>query len=198
MQSTPPYNEELLLRRIASGEQEAYRQVFELYWNHVYAVGLKILKSPELAKDLSQDIFMKVWHNREQLSGINNFKAYLHTLSRNLAIDQLRKKVFTVDNEEYLLDYFSIDHSSQSTSPEYKELEQLLHQAVDNLPPQMQQVFRLSRFEGLTHAQIADRMKITSVTSKSYMVRALASIRTYLAQYQYQPLFAWVFILAIE
>jgi len=139
---------------------------------------------------------LKVWHNREQLTEVTHFRAYLNTISRNLAIDQLRKKVFTVENEEYLLDYFSVEHDLPSATPEYKELEQLLHQAVDNLPPQMQQVFRLSRFEGLTHAEIADRMNITKVTSKSYMVRALTSIRTYLARYQYEPLLAWVFFMA--
>jgi RNA polymerase sigma factor (sigma-70 family) len=58
-----------------------------------------------------------------------------------------------------------------------------LNSAINNLPPQLQQVFRLSRFEGLSHAEIALRMNITRITSKSYMVRALYSIRKYLAQY---------------
>ena len=141
---------------------------------------------------------MKLWHNREQLHEVKNFRAYINVLSRNLAIDQLRKKVFTVENEEYLLSYFSVETAAPVEDAECKELEQLLHKAVDQLPPQMQQVFKLSRFEGLSHAEIAARMNITRVTSKSYMVRALAAIRTHLAHYQYEPLLVWLMIFAVQ
>ncbi len=192
-----PYDQTQLLQRLSAGDQLAFRQIFEFYWDQIHAVGLKILKSPELAKDLAQDTFMKVWHNREQLHTIKNFSAYLNVLSRNLAIDQLRRKVFTVENEDYLLEYFSVDTVVAGKDAEYKELEQLLHEAVDQLPPQMQRVFRLSRFEGLSHAEIAARMNITRVTSKSYMVRALTAIRAHLSKYQYEPLLAWLLLFAV-
>lgn len=197
MPSIPTYNEAHLLQRLAVGEQDAFRQVFEQYWDQVYAVGLKISKSPELAKDLAQETFMKLWHQRAQLNAVTNFRAYLNVLSRNLAIDHLRKKVFTADNEDYLLNYFHEDTAMLTGDAEYKELEQILSEAVNQLPPQMQQVFRLSRFEGLSHAEIAARMNITLVTSKSYMVRALAAIRKHLSRYQYEPLLFWLFIFSI-
>lgn len=188
LQTTPTYDEARLLQRLSTGDQQAFRQIFETHWEQIHAVGLKIFKSPDLAKDHAQDTFMKVWHNREQLNEVRNFRAYLNVLSRNLAIDQLRKKVFTVENEAYLLSYFSMDTPDAAKTTEYKELEQLLHEAVDHLPPQMQQVFRLSRFEGLSHAEIATRMNISRVTSKSYMVRALTAIRSYMSNYQYETL----------
>ena len=197
MPSIPTYNEAHLLQRLAAGEQDAFRQVFEQYWDQVYAVGLKISKSPELAKDLAQETFMKLWHQRAQLNAVTNFRAYLNVLSRNLAIDHLRKKVFTADNEDYLLNYFHEGAAMLTGDAEYKELEQILSEAVNQLPPQMQQVFRLSRFEGLSHAESAARMNITLVTSKSYMVRALAAIRKHLSRYQYEPLLFWLFIFSI-
>lgn len=193
----PTYNEAHLLLRLASGEQDAFRQIFERYWDQVYAVGLKISKSPELAKDLAQETFMKVWHQRAQLKDVTNFRAYLNVLSRNLAIDHLRKKVFTVENEDYLLHYFQEETMASTGDAEYKELEQILHEAVNELPPQMQQVFRLSRYEGLSHAEIAARMNITPVTSKSYMVRALAAIRKHLSRYQYEPFLLWLIALVM-
>ncbi|MGN6292932.1 MAG: RNA polymerase sigma factor [Chitinophagaceae bacterium] len=197
MPSIPTYNEAHLIQRLAAGEQAAFRQVFEQYWDQVYAVGLKISKSPELAKDLAQETFMKLWHQRAQLKEVTNFRAYLNVVSRNLAIDHLRKKVFTADNEDYLLNYFHEGTAMLTGDAEYKELEQILSEAVNQLPPQMQQVFRLSRFEGLSHAEIAARMNITLVTSKSYMVRALAAIRKHLSRYQYEPLLFWLFVFSI-
>lgn len=177
------YNEAELLSRLAAGEQQAYRELFDRYWDQVYAVALKLSKSPELAKDLAQETFIRIWNYRDRLSEVQHFNAFINTLSRNLAIDHLRKKVFATANEDYLVDYFSDEASTPHEKAEYKELEQLLHRAVNHLPPQMQQVFRLSRFEGLSHAEIAMRMNITRVTSKSYMVRALGSIRQYLSQH---------------
>lgn len=191
MSVLPSYNEDVLIQRLAAGDQYAFREIFERHSEQIHAVGLKILKSPELAKDLAQDTFMKVWNNREQLKDVKNFPAYLNVISRNLAIDFLRKKVFAVENEEYLISYFAEDAATPGEDAEYRELEQLLHNAVDHLPPQMQQVFRLSRFERLSHAEIAERMNITRVTSKSYMVRALAAVRKYLSRYQYESLTGW-------
>ena len=183
-----PYNERELLLRIATGEQEAYQEIFERYWNKVYAIGLRLSKSPELAKDLAQETFIKIWNNREKLPEVDNFSAFLSTVSRHLAIDHLRKKVFTTNNEDYLVAYFSDDAISPHEKAEYKELEKILNDAINNLPTQLQQVFRLSRFEGLSHAEIALRMNITRITSKSYMVRALYSIRKYLSQYNGEQL----------
>lgn len=179
----PPYDEQELLLRIATGDQEAYRQIFERYWDKVYAIGLRLTKSPELAKDLAQETFIKIWNNRDKLPAVTNFSAFLSAVSRHLAIDHLRKKVFTTSNEDYLVAYFSDDAITPHEKAEYKELEQLLNGAINNLPPQLQQVFRLSRFEGLSHAEIALRMNITRVTSKAYMVRALYAIRKYLSQH---------------
>lgn len=169
--------------RLSEGDADAYRILFERYWGQVYAIGLKLCKQPELAKDLAQESFIKVWNHREQLAGVTHFPAFLFTLTRRLVIDHLRKKVFSGSNEEYLLAYFNDDAGTPQEKAEYRELENLLQRAVNNLPPQMQQVFRLSRYEGLSHAEIALRMNITRVTSKSYMVRALHAIKQYLSRY---------------
>jgi RNA polymerase sigma-70 factor (ECF subfamily) len=178
-----PYNEQELLLLIATGDHQAYREIFERYWNKVYAIGLRLSKSPELAKDLAQETFIKIWNNRDKLPAVNNFSAFLFTVARHLAIDHLRKKVFTTTNEDYLVAYFSDDAINPQEKAEYKELETLLNSAIEHLPAQLQQVFRLSRFEGLSHAEIALRMNITRITSKSYMVRALYAIRKYLSQH---------------
>lgn len=190
-----PYNEHELLLRIAAGDQQAWREIFGQYWDKVYAIGLRLTKSPELAKDLAQDTFIKIWHNRDKLPDVTNFSAFIYTVTRHLVIDHLRKKVFTTANEDYLVAYFSDDANTPHEKAEYKELEKLLNSAINNLPPQLQQVFRLSRFEGLSHAEIALRMNITRITSKSYMVRALYAIRKYLAQYGNEQALILVLIL---
>lgn len=174
--------------RLSEGDQDAYQQVFERYWGQIYAIGLKLFKSPELAKDLAQDTLMKLWHHRGQLPEITHFRAFLFTMARNLAINHLRKKVFTAGNEDFLVAHFCDDSITPHEQATYHELEIQLNNAINELPPQMQQVFRLSRFEGLSHAEIAVRMNISRVTSKSYIVRALTAIRQYMAQHYNEPI----------
>ncbi|HWK03551.1 MAG TPA: RNA polymerase sigma-70 factor [Puia sp.] len=175
------YKEHELLQLVAKSDRQAYRQLFDRYWDQVYGIGLRLTKSPEQAKDLAQDIFLKLWDNREKLPEIKNLRAYLFIISRNLIHDHIRTKVFRESNREFLIHYFSYHEASHQERLEQKELGEALHEAINQLPPKLHQVFMLSRFEGLSHEEIAQRLNITPLSSKTYMVRALMALRKIVA-----------------
>ncbi len=176
-----PHREISLLGRVADGDREAFQALFEQYWPKVYRKSLHLLKSPDLAQDLAQEVFIKVWEKRGQFRTIGNFDAYLFVLVKNLFVDYLRKKLITeVPIAEMQEDSLPVDGDDAQTSMENRELEHLMHRAIENLPAQLQTAFRLSRFEGLTHRQIALEMKITKITSQNYLARALLHIRGFL------------------
>jgi RNA polymerase sigma-70 factor (ECF subfamily) len=136
-----------------------------------------------MARDLAQDIFLKLWDQRHQLSKVKNFPSFLYAITRNLVHDHLRKKVFRESNKEYLINYFS---RAEATAPELlesKEMDDLLHTSIDKLPPKLKQVLKLGRLEGLSHEEIAARMGITPQSSKTYMVRALAALNKEMARH---------------
>ena len=166
----------MLLSSLAAGDKQAFAQIFELYWDRVYGAALRLTKSPDLARDLGQDIFLKLWDNREKLAGVKNFPSFLYAITRNLVFDHLRKKVFRESNREFLLHYFARTEAPALEALESRELDQLLYAAIDRLPPKLKQVLRLARFEGLSHEEIASRLGITPQSSKTYMVRALAAL----------------------
>ena len=166
---------------VAAGDPSAYRYFYEQYWPQVYGTALHLTRSPELAKDLAQDIFIKVWEGRGKLAQVQNIEAYIYTVSRNLVIDTMRKKVFDPANIDFLIQYFQTPTSGADEQLEYKELEQAMKNAVDQLSGKVKQVFLLSRTEGLTHEQIAERLQISIHSSKTYAVRALREIRNWLA-----------------
>jgi RNA polymerase sigma-19 factor, ECF subfamily len=171
------HNEKELLLLTASGDKQAYQQLFEHYWGQVYGVAQRLTKSPEHSKDLAQDIFLKLWEQREKLTTVKNLPSFLYTITRNLVHDHLRTKVFRESNREFLMNYFSYHDESARELLEQKEQENILNDAIQSLPPQLQQVVRLSKIEGLSHDEIASRMGITALSSKTYMVRALAMLR---------------------
>ncbi|MGN6418011.1 MAG: RNA polymerase sigma factor [Pseudobacter sp.] len=176
------YNEKQLLLQIAAGDAAAYANIFDFYSKHVYVLSLKFTKDPAMAEDLTQEIFTRLWVNRQKLAEVHNFKAFLNTVSRNLLRNYLRKKVLSPENETYLAGYFRESSANAQDRLEFKELEAALNQAIGTLPEQLKKVFTLSRVEGLSHEEIANRLGISRISVKSYIFRALLIIREHLGR----------------
>lgn len=183
MQVRPLYDQQDVLRRVALGDEQAFALFFNYHWPQVYGTGLRLTKSPEKAQDLAQDIFIKLWENRGKLADVRQEDAYIYRLSRNVILDFLRKRVFDTGNVELLINYFEDSSVNPQEKLEYRELEETLQSAIAQLPGKVKEVFVLSRVEGLTHEQIAKRLDISVVTSKTYIVRALQDIRQYMARH---------------
>jgi RNA polymerase sigma-70 factor (family 1) len=176
IKSTDQHIDHHLLLALAAGDRTAFTRIFEQYWAQVYGVALRLTKSPEMARDLAQDIFLKLWDHRDKLTKVNNFYSFLYTITRNQVHDQLRKKVFRESNREFLVNYFSAGQTTIADSLESRELDHLLHEAIEKLPPQLKQVLKLGRLEGLSHEEISAKMGITPQSSRTYMARAVAAL----------------------
>src|SRR5436190_12625072 len=86
------------LNLISQGDQAAFTKLLRLFWNKVYIQALTYLKSSEVAQEITQDIFLKIWSMKEKLPGLDNFSNYLFIISRNEIISALRKKGASFSN----------------------------------------------------------------------------------------------------
>jgi RNA polymerase sigma-70 factor (ECF subfamily) len=174
----PSYVEKELLARIAKGDSKAFSVVFNKYRLPVFMHVLSILKSPERAEEITQDVFLKIWRHREKLGDILSFENYLFIVTRNYTISELRKK-FIVNAPEA--------DESYTWTPErqlqFKELSNQLHEIINRLPPRRKQVFVMSRLESKTHQQIADELKISAGTVNQQLIAALSFIRAELGNH---------------
>ena len=164
------------MRKIAAGDAAAFEVFFLQAWDYVYGIAIRLTKSPEIAEDLAQEIFIRVWNNRARLVDLDNFPAFLYTVSRNLVYDHLRNKVFRDENMEELRRYFSTDAEAPDFMERKAQREQL-NVAFGRLSPQLKAVFSLSYLEGLNHTQIAERLGITPVSSRVFLARAVSRLR---------------------
>jgi RNA polymerase sigma-70 factor (family 1) len=178
-----PDNEPELLLRISQGDAWAFRQIFNAYSRQVYSLCIKLTKDAEQAKDLTQEIFARLWVKRGQLQGIYHFRGFLTTLALNLIRNQLRKKVLDLTNEAFLMNYFEESAPAPDRVMEFKEFQCMIQEAVDHLPPQLNRSFVLSRMAGMSHAEIARQMELSPLTVKSHIARAITFIRAYLEQH---------------
>ncbi|QEC44242.1 sigma-70 family RNA polymerase sigma factor [Pseudobacter ginsenosidimutans] len=178
------YDEQELLLKIAAGDEISFAELTKLHWPQVYGTAVRITKSPEQAKDLAQEMFIKLWNNRNKLPGVENIKAYIYVSARNLVMDFMEKKVLHPSNIQNLSDYFTDDSIHHPlASLELKELEQTVAAAIRSLPEKTRRVFELHRFGGKSHKEIAVLLDISEVSSKTYIVRALKDIRLYLSKH---------------
>lgn len=171
------YQEKELLLKISEGDEKAFELLVNAYIDRIYTNALHFSKSPDLAKDICQEVFVKVWNSRSKLPQVENIEAWIVTVATNHIRNTLKKKVLVTSNEEYLLSFLYDRDPLPQELLEWKQLETKIHAAIGELPTQMQTAFRLSRFEGMSHEEIAKRMNISRITSQNYIARALLILK---------------------
>lgn len=171
-------DDKILLDAIAKGSAQAFSILFDKYWNLVYTNTLTLVRSVPLAEDLTQEIFFKIWETRDKLEDIDNFKTWLYVVGRNRVVSEMRKKVASSgeDRLEELTDRYELP----SLELEMKDTYRLILDGIGSLPKKQQQIFRMSRFEGLSHQQIAQQMGISRETVKWHIVTAINTLKNYL------------------
>lgn len=164
--------------QVASGNEFAFRKLFNLYHHRLGTYIFRITDSMEMAEEVVQDVFLKIWIKREALSQVENFNAYLFVISKNHALNCLRKQA-----KEWLLKKEWDNYIDTTVSVEDSEISKyysLLDEAIDQLPPQQQKIFLLSRHERLKYTEIADRVDLSKETVKKYLQIATHSIKAYM------------------
>lgn len=173
-------DERQLLAAVAAGDEQAFRVLVDAYWRRVYFNTLALVKSNAVAQELTQDIFLKIWMQRDKLMEINSLKGYIYVVGRNQVIAALRKKIketVTIDKETALEDLHVPDLQLEG-----KEAYRILLEGMEQLTPRQRAIFTMSRIEGLSHEEIARRLELSRNTVKVHMVLALNFLRTWLAE----------------
>ncbi|MBL7696820.1 MAG: RNA polymerase sigma-70 factor [Chitinophagaceae bacterium] len=172
-------SEQELFRQVSEGNKNAFRVLFDLYHGRLTTFIFRLTKSETTAAELVQDIFVKLWVNRAELPDVKNVQAYLFTMASNRTIDHLRK--ISAESRMLARLWTRISRYQESTEDVYnaKEYNELINQAVIQLSPQKQKIFRLSRYEGLNHEEIATQLGLSKSTVKNHLVDALRHIKSY-------------------
>ncbi len=184
------YNEYDLLRLLGTGNEYAFTRIFDHYRKPIYSVALKFLKSPVLAEEIVQDVFLKVWHKREEMAQVKRLDAYLFIMARNFIFHRLKKIAYEAADEMSVLEQQSSTDDTEYLVRQH-QCQQLLQEAIDRLPAQQRQVYQFAKQDGLSHELIAQKMQLSKHTVKKHMAMALRMIRKHLEGH----LHCWLFII---
>jgi RNA polymerase sigma-70 factor (family 1) len=167
-----------LLLNIANGDEKAFRQIFDYYSSKIYHFALKLTHSTVLAEEIVQEIFLKIWNNREKLSEVEFFPAYLYTIARNHAFNVLKRIAIEANANAKLVAKLPLHHSETEEGIICGDYESHLDRIVNSLPPQQKKVYSLCHGEGLKYEEAAERLNISRLTVKTHMQSALRTIKS--------------------
>lgn len=156
---------------IIAEKEYAFKEIFHDFYASQVLFANKILNSEHDAKDIVQEVFLKIWNNNPKFKNEISFKAYLYISTRNSCIDFLRKKKPQINSLENAKDV-----ESDVNEVVKEEAFRLLDKAIEALAPQSQKIIRMS-MSGMSMNEIADELKISVNTVKTLKARSYKILR---------------------
>jgi RNA polymerase sigma-70 factor (ECF subfamily) len=164
-------------------EEEFFESLFKKWYAVLCPFVYRIVRDKEIAQDLVQDVFVKLWEKRAQIEITTSIKSYLFRACMNAALNhQSSRKKYKETNEEAVVHSLS-DSAATDDALHSGELEKRINEAIESLPPACKNVFILSRFEELSYKEIAETLQISIKTVENQMGKALKILRIQLNDY---------------
>jgi RNA polymerase sigma-70 factor (ECF subfamily) len=182
-----------LAQQIRTGNEQAFGMLFNTYYKPLVFYALRIVKSTEIAEELVQELFCRVWEKREEIIIEQSFKAYLYGAIRLNCLRYLRDTKLRSNKlaEKEWVDFVPADQLSDRME---EDIYFILEKTLASLPEKTSEIFRLNRFEGLKYREIAEQMAISEKTVEAHMSSALKTLRETLREFVcLLPLFLSVF-----
>ena len=195
MNNTIHINEHKLIARTQQGDSESFNPLVTKSQNHIYTLIRKQVQDPEIAKNLTQETFLKAFRAINTFRGDSAFYSWIYRIARNICIDFQRKQqaeqgidpLHTIDERR------STDtHSDPGDILQKQELRQILRDAIAHLPPTRQRVFLLRYAEELPIKDIATRIKRSEGTVKTHLHKAHHQLRELLTPYRQNQHIPWL------
>lgn len=150
-----------------------YNKCVDLYSDNVYRFAMKSVRDEDIANDLVQDTFMRLWQHVDKVN-LETAKPYLFKIANNLMIDLYRKNKFVDSNP--------IDSEKYSYSQEYSDLKEQLDKALDNLAQIQKTVIMLRDYEDYSYEEIGQITGLSESQVKVYIYRARKNLKDYLIE----------------
>ena len=172
-------------RALQAGKKSALGQLYDRYATLVYSLALKILTNPQEAEDLTQEIFLTLWHRQTYNPDRGSLSSFLITLTRSRALDRLRSR----SSKHRLISRCGqmISTSAPLSTPvelaSVQERQELVRKALEQLPQKHRQVLEMAYYQGLSQSEIAKQLNKPLGTVKTWARKGLLQLRNNLQEF---------------
>jgi len=168
----------LIQKRIAESEEQALAELYQQFHKKLQLFSKAIVRNDELAEELVEDVFVKLWCNRSRITEIENITVYLYVAVKNKSLNTLSRKATELVTSGF--DFLDIDVNDEAPGPQdlmiTAEMMQRMHKAIEALPPRCKMIFKLIREDGLKYKEVAEILNISVNTIDAQMAIAVKRI----------------------
>ncbi len=179
--------DEELMQRLHHRDQRAFEAIFDRYGDLVYSTALRVLRDAQLAEDVSQEIFVRLWRKPQSyVAERGRFLTWLISVTRNRAVDEVRsrgrrQRHETASPEEQERELPASDSIDPALNAQLAEQARIVRAALAELPPEQREIIELAYFGGLTQQEISDRLDQPLGTVKTRIRLGMQKLRAALA-----------------
>lgn len=174
---------------IAAGDRNAFEALFKAQYRPLCAFAMQYVKDGDKAEDLVQDLFFRLWMDREKTKVTSSLKSYLFQAVRNRCLNAVKVQGRVRSLNEEVDDAMDEDGRCEE---DHTERAARVHAAIDALPEERRRIFKMSRHEGLKYQEIAERLGISVKTVENQMGKALKTLREELADLMPATMIGWL------
>lgn len=166
----------ILIEQMVAGDKDAFDKIFRRYYAPAVRYCCRFVVDSDVAAEIVQDLFVKLWTGRDKLNINTSFESYLMRAVRNGAITYInRERAHAESNLKITGD--QIDSVDPSEELQSKSLEDSYREVLASMPEKRREVFLASRFEGLKYAEIAEKLNISIKTVEAHMGAAIKQLK---------------------
>ncbi len=167
-----------LMKIVQAGDHSPASEIYDRYAGRIYNFALRFLKRPEAAEDATQEVFMKMIKHANQFQGDAKLSTWLFSITANWCRDYIRKSDNKAkESEDVLVSLPASSESSPDRTLERRENELLVQRALQALTPEQREAILLSRYQGLSYAEIAQIAGCSEGAVKTRVFRAMETLK---------------------
>jgi len=166
-----------LLAELKRGDHASFRKIFECYSPALFLFSFSYLKSKEAAEDVVQEVFMKIWNNRQEIREGTSFQSYLFTIALNSIRKQFNRLAKNNETKHDLLLDLSVQKQDFNERSDYQELLNMLQELIDRMPEKRKQVFVRKKLEDKSLKEIAEELGIEPKTVEYHITEAMRFLK---------------------
>jgi RNA polymerase sigma-70 factor (ECF subfamily) len=186
-------NLEKVTKELSLDNDSSLEELFNYYYPRLFNFSKSFLKVEDGIDDIIQEVFVKIWQNRKNITTPSTFNAFIFTITRNLLLNELRSR-FNQQKTKNEIFKQSVAEEYQSFEPaEYQELKEKIDQIIFEMPARQKEIFQLSRTEGLSHKEIAEKLAISTKTVEYHITQSSRFLKEKLKSLGFLS-FLWVYL----
>jgi RNA polymerase sigma-70 factor (ECF subfamily) len=171
-------DEVVVLQRLQAGDETSFTTIYRHYYSSVQTRVLQFVHSPQLSEDIAQEIFLKIWENRDKLGEVRSFRSYLFITTRNHTLNVLKTAARSEAGMSEILRFFNASRNTTEDDVLNNEYVAFIRKKLDELPPRTREIFRLCREQSKTYDEVATELGITRDAVKSRMMHAMKILKS--------------------